>query len=176
MNVKNAVHYLKQKGLIINAKLIGDELTSDVQNNSTPFKDQLLKDAQNLGVLDQLEFAGFTSDVYESLADIEVVVLPSDSEGVPNCILEAMSLRKLVIASVVGGIPEMIKDGVNGLLHPPQDHESFAAKMELVFTSPAEDWDDLRNAAYKTWYEKFRMERMMEKLINVYREVGVLND
>jgi len=101
-------------------------------------------------------------------------VLPSDSEVIPNCILEALSLRKLAIASQVGGVPEIIQSGANGILHPPQDPLALADILKKVFTSPAKVWEPMRDAGYETWREKFSTERMMEGLIAVYKEIGVL--
>lgn len=168
-----ALSLLKQKGLIIRARLIGGESTGNRNANNTLFTDSLKTEAQELGVLDQIEFHGYTRNVYEALKGFSIVILPSDREGIPNCILEALSLRKLVIASNVGGIPEIIENGVSGLLHPPQDPKALADILEKVFTRPAKVWEPMRNAGYKTWKEQFSMEHMMDGLINIYRELNL---
>lgn len=165
---------LKQKGLVIHTRLIGGESTGMMNEGRTPFTEDLKKKALELGVLDELEFYGYTENVYDALKDFSVVALPSDSEGIPNCILEAICLRKLVIASGVGGIPEIIQDGANGLLHPPQDPKVLADILEKIFTTPAKEWEPMRDAGYKTWKEKFSMQQMMNGLISVYQELGVL--
>ncbi|GAH68974.1 unnamed protein product, partial [marine sediment metagenome] len=165
---------LKQKGLKVPARLIGHESTGMMNEGNAPFTNNLKAEALKLGILDRIEFYGYTENVYDALKGFSVVVLPSDSEGVPNCILEAISLRKLIITSQVGGIPEIIQNGINGLLHPPQDPEALANILEKVFSTPARTWEPMRNAGYNTWKEKFSMEQMMEGLIKVYKELRVL--
>lgn len=165
---------LKQKGLNVHTRLIGGESINNGITSNMPVTDNLKREASKMRVLNQIEFFGYTQNVYEALQGFPVLVLPSDSEGIPNCILEAISLRKLVIASNVGGIPEIIENGVNGLLHPPHDPEVLADIIEWVFTTPAKTWEPMRDAGYKTWKEQFSMEKMMSKLIRIYDELGAL--
>lgn len=166
--------FLKEKGLEVRARIIGGDSTSNGRTNNTSFINSIKKEASKLGVLDQIEFYGYTQDICEALQGFAVVALPSDSEGIPNFILESMSLRKFVIASNVGGIPEIIQDGVNGALHPAQDPEVLANILQKTFTTPAKVWEPMRNAGYKTWKEKFSMKQMIDGLIRVYRELRVL--
>lgn len=172
----NALLLLKQRGLRVYVRLIGGELTGNGKTkNCTPFIDSIKQDALKGGVLDQIEFYGYTQGVYEALKGFSVVILPSDSEGIPNCILEALSLRKLAIASHVGGISEIIQSGVDGFLHPPQDPDALADILEKVFTLPASTWEPVRDSGYKTWKEKFSLEQLANGLIMIYRELGVLS-
>ncbi len=164
---------LRNKGMRIEARLIGGEGTGN-NSKASPFTNNLKYQASKLGVLDQIDFYGHTNDVYSALKGFAVVVLPSDSEGIPNSILEAISLRKLVIASRVGGIPEIIQDGSQGLLHNPQDPEGFAKCIQQVFITPASKWEPLRDAAYKVWQEKFTIEKMIDSLSEIYKELGIL--
>ena len=165
---------LNNKGIRIEARLIGGELTGK-QSLTSPITNDIKAQARKLGVLDQIEFYGHTDDVYSALKGIAVVVLPSDSEGIPNSILEAISLRKLVIASRVGGVPEIIDDGSQGLLHSPRDPDDFAKCLHQVFTTPASKWEPLRNAAYQKWQEKFTMKKMIENLTEIYKKLNALN-
>ncbi len=79
--------------------------------------------AEECGIGDRVTFLGWISgnDKYAILSSADVLVLPSYHEGLPMAILEAMSLGKCVISSTVGGIPEIIASGENGLLHRPGD-------------------------------------------------------
>jgi glycosyltransferase involved in cell wall biosynthesis len=63
------------------------------------------------------------------LADMDIVVLPSLSEGLPMVALEAMSLGRPIVATQVGGIPEIVVDGVTGVLVPPGDHRALATAI-----------------------------------------------
>jgi glycosyltransferase involved in cell wall biosynthesis len=170
-----AMAILKKKNLIIRVRLIGGELAAKIsdskkQNNTSAIK----KLAGVFGVSDQIEFYGYTKDVFSALVGISVVVLPSDSEGVPNCILEAMSLRKLVIASNTGGVGEIIDDKKTGLLCKPKDPKGLADLLQYVFTHKAGDFEPMRTAGFEKWQKNFTSEKMVDKLVEVYRKLGVL--
>jgi glycosyltransferase involved in cell wall biosynthesis len=170
-----ALALLNKKKLRITVRLIGGESTGHAQKDRKPnTADQIKQLATKLGVYNQLEFYGYTRNIYTALEGIPVVVLPSDSEGVPNCILEAMSLRKLVVVSNTGGVSEMIDNGESGLIHQPKDYQGFADCLEKVFTTPAGQWEKMRNAGFQKWQEEFTSEKMVDKLVEIYRKIGVL--
>jgi len=158
--------------LIVTARLIGGEANESIEIDAKGYKEKLLAMAEQKGVTRQLDFYGYAKDVAGSLQGYPVVVLPSNKEGTPNCLIEAMSLRKLVVASDVGGIPEIVHDRKNGLLHPARDPKALAEILKDVFTSPSRKWESLRNAGYETWRTEFSADTMMEGLIKVYRELG----
>jgi glycosyltransferase involved in cell wall biosynthesis len=161
---------LKRRGLCVHARLVGGEHATE---RNTPFTDRIMKMAQREGVLGQCEFHGSADDVYTAISDYPVIVLPSDSEGLPNCILEAMSVRKLVVASRAGGIPEIITDGQNGLLHRVQDHIGLADILARVFTSPAHVWEDMRVHAMETWRLRYSVDALLRNLKQVYVALGI---
>jgi glycosyltransferase involved in cell wall biosynthesis len=88
--------------------------------------------ADQLGISGRVHFLGWRDDMPAVIARSDIVVLASLSEGMPRVLLEAMSLRKPVIATRVGGIPEIIRDGVDGILIEPGDSEGFAAAVEKL--------------------------------------------
>jgi|Tabmets5t2r1_1033131.scaffolds.fasta_scaffold00992_3 glycosyltransferase involved in cell wall biosynthesis len=71
-------------------------------------------------------------DVPRFLRAIDIVVLPSYDEGLPRAVLEAMSMARPVVASAVGGIPELIQHGVNGLLVPPGDRAALVQALKSL--------------------------------------------
>jgi glycosyltransferase involved in cell wall biosynthesis len=95
-----------------------------------PERGNLQNLAAELGVGGKVIFAGQQADVspYYSLADI--VVLPSHTEGSPNVLLEAMSAGKAIVATAVGGVPEIAADGETALLVEPQEPAGFAKALE----------------------------------------------
>ncbi|HLA40231.1 MAG TPA: glycosyltransferase, partial [Candidatus Glassbacteria bacterium] len=75
-------------------------------------------------------------DVPKLLSEVSISVLPSLSEGLSNVLLESMAAGVPVIATKVGGTPEVIEDGVSGLLVPPSDSEALARAMRSLIENP----------------------------------------
>jgi len=98
-----------------------------------PEMSQLKKTAQELGIEEYVEFLGFRKDIYGVIKSSDVVVLCSRNEGLGISLLEAMALRKPVIASKVGGIPEIINDGVTGILVSPDDPQELSRAIAHIF-------------------------------------------
>jgi glycosyltransferase involved in cell wall biosynthesis len=88
--------------------------------------------ARELGVAGRVHFLGFRRDVPALLARAALSVSASHAEGLSNAILEAMASRVPVVATAVGGTPELVRDGVNGLLVPPGSPGPLARKMSDV--------------------------------------------
>jgi glycosyltransferase involved in cell wall biosynthesis len=84
----------------------------------------------DLGLSTQVEFLGFRSDVEGLVKQLDVFCLPSLSEGLSSAILAAMAARLPVVATSVGGIPELVQDGVTGRLVAPNDPHQLAAALE----------------------------------------------
>lgn len=80
---------------------------------------------------------GFRSDTPALMRSLDVFVLPSRREGISNTILEAMATSKPVVATAVGGSPEIVTDGVTGFLVPPSDPDAMARKLLTYVDHPA---------------------------------------
>ncbi len=96
---------------------------------SGPLRKSLDAKVKNLHLSSIFRFLGVRRDIPELLNVIDIFVLPSLFEGLPNVILEAMASSKPVVASAVGGIPEAVQDQVTGLLVPPKDPDSLATAI-----------------------------------------------
>ena len=81
---------------------------------------------------ERVSFHGWRDDVLDALDAADVYVMPSFTEGVPRSIVEAMALGKPVIATRVGGIPELLEDGELGMLVPPDDAAALATAMIAI--------------------------------------------
>lgn len=101
-----------------------------------PLRTELERQAQALGVTRSFAFLGERRDVAQLLRAFDVFVLPSVSEGMPITILEAMDAATPVIATRVGGVPELVDDGETGLLVPPRDPEALGAAILHLLESP----------------------------------------
>ena len=84
------------------------------------------------GLEDRFIFAGAQEDIAGWLAAMDVVVLPSLWEGLPYVLLEAMAAGRAVVATRVGGIPDVVEDGVSGRLVPPRDPEALALALAAL--------------------------------------------
>lgn len=101
-----------------------------------PCRAQLEARARARGVAGRVNFAGERRDVPELLAAADLFVLPSRTEALPNGVLEAMAAGLPVVACRVGGIPELIEEGVTGLLVPPDDPGALAAAIAQIVEDP----------------------------------------
>jgi len=93
---------------------------------------KLERQVREAGLEKSFLFLGFRDDVPELLASCDLAVLPSESEGLPNSVLEAMAAGVPVVATCVGGIPEIIDNGQNGLLVPPENPPALAEAILRV--------------------------------------------
>lgn len=98
-------------------------------------KARLAEVARKLGVLDRVLFLGHRDDIYDVLRALNVFLLCSDHEGLPMVLLEALHLGVPVVARQVGGIPELIENGVNGILVNSSEPEALAAVCLKVLQS-----------------------------------------
>ncbi|HXG40345.1 MAG TPA: glycosyltransferase [Candidatus Limnocylindrales bacterium] len=120
---------------------------------------------------DRVVFTGRRDDVPAVTAALDVAVLPSYREAQGLSILEAMALARPVVASAVGGIPEMIEDGVSGLLVPPHDPPALArAIVRLLTDHPYADV--LARAGHDLVHERFCVELMVRAIETIYDEGG----
>lgn len=98
-----------------------------------PLRQDLESLAAEVGVSSRCRFLGARHDVYDVMAAMDIVVLPSKHEGIPMALLEAMALQKPVIVTAVGGMPEVVKHHINGVLVQPGDDAGIAgACVELA--------------------------------------------
>lgn len=114
--------------------------------------------------------AGFRTDVYELLQLMDIFVLSSISEGLPVAIAEAMAAHKPVVATSVGGLPEVVKDGYNGYLVPPADANLLADRI-LTLVDDGEKRGHLADNAKKVADEKLSLTAMIEAYQKLYCEL-----
>ena len=103
-----------------------------------PLRAELEQQVQDAGLSDLCIFAGFQKNLYPFYARMEFLVLPSLTEGLPLVVLEAMSFAKPVIATSVGGVPELVAHGENGILVPAGDVQALSAALIQALDSPQE--------------------------------------
>lgn len=92
--------------------------------------------AANLDVFDKVVFTGYRTDLHFIYADIDILVIPSETEGLPNVMLEAFAFERPVVATNVGGISEILSHGTNGFLVDRGDPESLARYVIQLIDNP----------------------------------------
>jgi glycosyltransferase involved in cell wall biosynthesis len=135
-----------------------------------PYLEILKKDAAKRGLQSVVRFTGYRKDPLEIVEALDVVVLTSISEGLPVTLLEAMALRKPVVATNVGGVPEVVQDGVTGFLVPSGNAPEFARALISLFKNP-NLMKIMGEQGRKRVEENFSLSIMAEKTDNVYFEV-----
>lgn len=120
-------------------------------------------------VAERVVFTGRRDDVSALTADLTVAALPSLREAQGISILEAMARRRPVVASAVGGIPEVITHGVDGLLVPPGDPAALAAAIATLLADPALR-ERIGAAGYRTVAERFSIDAQVRRIEVVYDE------
>lgn len=134
-----------------------------------PERQNLESLAQKLGVSNKVVFPGYRKDVSRFLAAMDIYVLPSLWEGLPLGLIEAAFLGKAIIATEVGGNPEIVSDGVTGFLVKHDDTKALAKKILLLAESP-ELRASLAVKAQQKVLEQFSVRRMVQQYEEVYNQ------
>jgi glycosyltransferase involved in cell wall biosynthesis len=135
---------------------------------SGPCLPELEARAHALGIEEDCLFQPATADVPGWLHGIDIFVLPSLSEAFSNALMEAMSCGCCVVASRVGGNPELVTDGESGLLFEPGDSSALAAILTRLIDQPGER-DRLGTQAAVRVSERFRVEDSARRMGEIYR-------
>lgn len=135
-----------------------------------PLRGHLQSRAQSLGVAGDVTFTGSRTDTPELLRGFDVFVLPSVNEGISNTILEAMACGVPVVASGVGGNPELVADGVCGSLYDPADPQALQQAILPYLGNPALRERQGR-AARERVVQNFSLDSMVGRYLALYDEL-----
>jgi glycosyltransferase involved in cell wall biosynthesis len=125
--------------------------------------------ARKEGVERTLHFLGRRDDARAFIAASDVVVNPSDFEGLPLVLLEAMSLARPIVATAVGGVPGLIESGLTGLLVPPGDGARLGAGIEQLLSDPIKAGEMARTGRDEV-LKRHGLGRMVEDVERIYAE------
>lgn len=132
-------------------------------------QDALIEEVKQAGVSERVVFAGMRKDVPRLLAAGDIFVLPTLTEALPTVLAEAMAAKLPIVASRVGGIPEMVTDGQNGCLVEPEDLDGLATACIHLLSHP-EERSAMSAEGWKIVDQKFNVERQVDKLEQLYRD------
>jgi glycosyltransferase involved in cell wall biosynthesis len=130
----------------------------------------LERTVSKLGVGEKVVFAGMRKDIPEILSILDVFVLPSLNEGLPMALLEAQAAQVPIVATRVGAIPDVVKDGITGILIPPEDPDAIAKSIVRVL-SDRKSACNMAQKGFERVRNNFSSEKMACKYIALYQEL-----
>ncbi|MSR58834.1 MAG: glycosyltransferase family 1 protein [Planctomycetaceae bacterium] len=138
---------------------------------SGPEEASLRRIARELGIAEMVTFVPYVRDFTESLEAMDVFCLPSLQQGLGTIMLEAMALGRPVIASRVGGITGILRDGETGLTVPPSDSAALARRILELIDNPARA-QAIGAAARRLVAEDYNVDRMVLQTAELYHEIS----
>ncbi|MDB4777968.1 glycosyltransferase [bacterium] len=160
----DAMAELKLRGCDIQLRAVGPFETPE-------YKTEILYRAQKLGLQDSITWTGFKKDINHQLEQMDLFVLPSlYGEGLPMVVLESMACGVPVVASRVEGIPEAIRDEVDGLIFEPGDASDLADKLQALIESK-DRWQPMSQSALQRQRDHLSDVNMAQKVAAVYDEL-----
>ena len=124
----------------------------------------------DFGLTESVWFTGDRDDIPELLRTMDIFVLPSLGEGISNTILEAMATGLPVVATQVGGNPELVENGVNGMLVPSSEPESLAAAVGWL-VEHKQQADEMGQRGLSKVRQRFGWDRTVSDYLSVYDEL-----
>jgi glycosyltransferase involved in cell wall biosynthesis len=166
LDLIEAINQMNERGFVFNLKVFGGFIDKNYK--------KIIFDYIKRNKLDsQIEFFGWrkAEEIIELTADIPVFVLPSYQETLPVVVAEAMAMGKIVVATNIAGIPEMIVDGINGFLYDKGDKYQLANILCNLSNSDKTYINNISNKAKEYAISKFSLNSVADQTINFYKEV-----
>lgn len=161
-----AVNELLKEGKGVSLYIIGD-----IPNNSLLEYKKKLLDLSNKVDKSKINFIGWESNPYKYINKSDILVLPSiKEESFGMVIAEAMALKKVVIGSDIGGIPELIEDNVNGLLFEPGNSEDLKLKIEYIIDNTKIS-KSLSKNGFNSVNNKFSIEKQVLSISKILKRM-----
>ncbi len=141
----------------------------EATHESIKYKKKITDELQNSSYKNRIKFIGYKDDIenYISITDI-VVIASIDTEAQTRLVSQSYFMKKNVISTDVGGLPEMIEDGKTGLLCKPKDPKELCKKVELLLNDKKLK-ESLQESAYSYAQKHYTFATMMNEMIKVYR-------
>lgn len=137
-----------------------------------PLRKELEEYSATLGLKNKVHFTGYTEYIRDYYEAIDLLVSPSLKEGMPNVVLEAVALKIPVLAADVGGTREIIREGLNGWLIPPNDSRRLSEKLLELIDNP-QALSNLRGSPSAALPRHFRPKERAQQILRLYKRVLV---
>jgi glycosyltransferase involved in cell wall biosynthesis len=169
-NVAALVPHKGQRHLIEAAALVVREVPDArfIIMGEGELRQALEKQIKDLHLEKHVILTGFRPDVLAFHKGFDLFVMSSVTEGLGTSLLDAMASAKAIVATATGGIPEVVVEGVTGLLVPPRDHHAMAAAIIRLLRDPGLR-EQMGRAGFERVRTRFSAARMVEETVGVYR-------
>jgi glycosyltransferase involved in cell wall biosynthesis len=147
--------------------IVGDNSLEELNRNHYA---EVVKKLNELGIADRFIFTGHRTDVPRLIAAMDLFVLSTHREGFPLSILEAMAMGKPVVATSVGGIPEIVTNGVTGYLHQHGNSQELADALLRLIENP-EDARRMGATARENVLQNFSRQKFADEIAQTYLDV-----
>jgi glycosyltransferase involved in cell wall biosynthesis len=162
-----AVALLKEACPEIRLYLVGDPILKEYEH----YLEELRRIIDRHGIAKNVIFTGWRTDALRIVSVMDILVHPSLSEGFGRAVLEGMALGKPVVASRVGGIREIIKDGINGLLVDPGQPQMIADKLRLLVRNSVLR-ESLGREARRTVFAEYLIQDKVAQLQMIWEDMA----
>ena len=169
IRAKNFETLVETVDLIINKEKRKDIVFVQI-GNFTDRTPELLESVKKNSLEKDIIFLGYTPNASNFIPQFDALLVTSQSEGVPQVIFESFYHKKPVISTDVGGIPEIIDDGVNGLLAPKHNPQLLASKINQLFDNP-ELIPQFTSIAYEKLVSLYTTTMMAQKTLEQYKQI-----
>ncbi len=159
-DVLQAVRRLRERGVDAVLCMVGDG----------PDRDSTEQRAHELGIVRDSLFLGYQKDVADYYAAFDALILPSANEGTPVSAIEALAGGRPVVATRVGGVPDVVRDGVDGFLVEPGDVDGMAERLSQL-AADASLRHRMGEAGRASVHERYSVERLLDDVDRLYRRL-----
>lgn len=136
-----------------------------------PLLEALRQQAADMRISEYVTFLGLRRDIPLLLCAADGFVLSSSWEGLPNVVMEAMAAAKPVVATCVGGVPELVQHGINGYIVPPDDPQALAAAMIKMMSLPEAERKAMGQAGRAHVEAKYSLDGVVDQWEALYAEM-----
>ncbi len=159
---------MKKRGYHLVVHLFGAVPGAGTTNEDRTRLEIVKKEIEAYDLNDSVIIHGFSKDIVKDTNMCGILVLPSDSEGTPNVVLEGMMMRKLVVVSEVGGVPEFVIEGKTGFLHKAKSPKAFADALEKAYNLSNEKKQEMLDNAVEIVKQEYSIDNMIKGLLLTY--------
>jgi glycosyltransferase involved in cell wall biosynthesis len=135
-----------------------------------PDRPQLERLAHELGIVRRCLFVGYQDDVAPYYDAIDALLLPSANEGTPVSVIEALAAERPAVATRVGGVPDVVRDGIDGYLVDVGDAAALAERLADLATNPARR-REMGHEGRKRVLDRYAVDRLVNEVDELYREL-----